>query len=58
MKEKFRNTKRDWVFLIFLECVKITSFGLKLNRPSFKTGYYGPEANEDGNPDDGIYVTV
>ena len=30
--EKFRNTNRSWVFLIFLEGVKITSVGLKLDR--------------------------
>ena len=35
-KEKFRNTKRSWVFLIFLKCVKITSVGLKLDRPQLQ----------------------
>ena len=31
-KQRFRNTKRSWVFLIILECVKITAVGLKLDR--------------------------
>ena len=35
-KEKFRNTKRRWVFLSFLEVVKITSVGLKLDRPQLQ----------------------
>ena len=35
-KEKFRNTKRSWVFLIFYEGVKITSVGLKLDRPQLQ----------------------
>ena len=35
-KEKFRNTKRSWVFLIFSECVKIASVGLKLDRPQLQ----------------------
>ena len=30
MKEKFTNKNRRWVFLIFLECVKMTFVGLKL----------------------------
>ena len=38
-KEKFRNTKRSWVFLIFLECVKITSVGLKLDRSQLQHGW-------------------
>ena len=36
MKEKFRNTKLSCVFLIFLEGVKITSVGLKLDRPQLR----------------------
>ena len=35
-KEKFRDTKRSWVFLMFLEGVKITSVGLKLDRPQLQ----------------------
>ena len=35
-KEKFGNTKRSWVFLIFLEGGKITSIGLKLDRPQLQ----------------------
>ena len=35
-KEKFRNTKRSWVFLIFLKFVKIISVGLKLDRPQLQ----------------------
>ena len=35
-KEKFRNTKRSWVFLIFLKCVKIAFVGLKLDKPQLQ----------------------
>ena len=35
-KEKFSNTKRSRVFLIFLEVVKITSVGLKLDKPQLQ----------------------
>ena len=35
-KEKFRNTKRSWVFLIFLKSVKKASVGLKLDRPQLQ----------------------
>ena len=35
-KEKFRNTKGSCVFIIFLECVKIISVGVKHNRPQLQ----------------------
>ena len=35
-KEKFRNTKRSWLFLIFLQDVKITPVGLKLDGPQLQ----------------------
>ena len=44
-KEKFRNTKRNWVFLIFLKCVKIASVGLKLDRPQLQHWLLFSECN-------------
>ena len=35
-EKKFRNTKPSWVFLIFLNYVKIASVGLKLDRPQLQ----------------------
>ena len=36
---KIRNTQLRFVFLNFLSCVKITSVGLKLDRPRCTIGY-------------------
>ena len=59
-KEKFRNTKRSWVLLIFLKGLKITSISLKLDRKQLQHWLLFSEHNrlrsKDLNVVAGLYL--